>query len=60
MNNNDNDNVPQQEYSIWHFYAFAGFMLVLYGMVMKPKEKTLRNLWIGYVVAAAILGFMNN
>ena len=48
----------QKKYSVWHLYGLLAVFLVAYGMLGKPSEKRLRQLWIGYILLAAILGFM--
>jgi hypothetical protein len=44
---------------IWKLYGLGAILLVGYGMIMKPGSETLKKLWVGYAVVAAILGFMN-
>ena len=41
---------------IWSIYALCAILLVLYSIMGKPKGNTLRNLWLLYVFAGAVLG----
>jgi hypothetical protein len=42
----------------WQYYGFLGTLLVAYTVLAKPKSKTLRTLWVSYVVLAALMGIM--
>ena len=42
----------------WQYYGFLGTLLVAYTILAKPNSKTLRTLWISYVVLAALMGIM--
>ena len=63
MNNNNRSDTDEQNsednQGIWRLYGLGAILLVGYGMIMKPGAETLKKLWIGYAVVAAILGFMN-
>jgi len=49
----------QKKYSVWHLYGLLAVLLVVYGMLAKPGEKMLRQLWIGYCLGAALIGFFS-
>ena len=42
----------------WQYYGFLGTLLVAYTILAKPKSKTLRTLWVTYVVLAALMGII--
>lgn len=42
----------------WQYYGFLGTLLVAYTILAKPNSKTLRTMWISYVVLAAMMGIM--
>ena len=40
----------------WKYYGVLAMLIWAYTAVGKPKEDTIRNLWIGYAVLGAVLG----
>ena len=45
------------EQMIWSFYGLCAVFIILYGIMKKPKGNTLRNIWLVYIAAAALIGF---
>tara|TARA_B110000285_G_C14941849_1_gene522407 strand:+ start:622 stop:777 length:156 start_codon:yes stop_codon:yes gene_type:complete len=43
---------------IWSLYGLSAVLIILYGVMAKPKGNTLRNLWLVYIFAAAVMGFI--
>ena len=48
------------EQMMWSFYGLSAVLIILYGVMAKPKGNTLRNLWLVYIVTAAVMGFLMN
>ena len=46
------------EQRLWSFYGLSAVLIILYGVMGKPKRNTLRNLWLVYIAAAAVMGFL--
>jgi hypothetical protein len=44
----------------WKLYSLLGFLIVLYTMMMKPKKNNLKYIWGGYILLAALLGFLES
>ena len=45
---------------MWTIYALLGVLLIFFPMLTKPKKNTMKNLWIGYILLGAILGFLHH
>ena len=43
---------------MWQYFGLLGLLIVIYSAIGKPKGNTLKNLWLGYILFAAVLGVM--
>ena len=51
----NNDNIS----NIWKIYGLVGVLIFIYStnIVIKSKSEYIKNIWIIYIILAAILGF---
>ena len=56
----DMDDSNEQKLDIWKLYGLLGILLVVYStnIIIKSKPEYVKKLWIGYILIAAVIGFM--
>jgi hypothetical protein len=57
MNKDKNDDNIS---NIWKIYGLVGVLIFIYStnIVIKSKPEYIKNIWIIYVILAAVLGFI--
>lgn len=47
-----------EDKKIWRNYGILGILIIIYTVIGNPRGNMVRNLWFGYIMLAAILGYM--
>ena len=45
---------------IWKYYGFGAMAIILYTILMKPKEKVTKTIWVIYAFLAGFIGMYRN
>ena len=45
---------------VWKYYGLGAVLLVVYTVLMKPKEKQSKMIWVSYAMLAAVIGILRS
>ena len=45
---------------VWKYYGLGAVLLVIYTVLMKPKEKQNKIIWVSYAMLAAVIGILRS
>ena len=56
----DNEEDILKSDKIWKYYGFGAMGIILYTILMKPKEKETKIMWVIYAFLAGFIGMYRN